>query len=566
MRACILTLFLGTGMTVFGQLDTTITLDQLRAPSSPGSVLLGVAESDIQRPTDPVEFSATLQQASNDYTQLPKNFAVDIAPWLIWGKPKSAREILGLDKSYAAPKENWSDLGTNLVRTFTLSIAVKDLSGSADAEEAIVQEQPQTGIGFKCSLFRGTATDGSAEQLKALGSAIEDIARVANLQFGNALERNPAYQHILAAVRETSTAPFAAPVAAGFGADLGTDLSFRTKLEEMVIAAGSGDQGWVTSASSSAFTLIPTIAPDQTYTAMIQEVATAISAQDLELAAVWARAAYLYALRLLAEERLSAYGRQLAGAPATELPYWQRSNNYYAAVVNDQAIESKLIAEARAEMARNDVSAAKSKALYAARAYEILLDREAPTAVAAEIHAAAEQAHRMASTYKMEREGFFWDIAGGLVLDHKDRRFDNSYITKAGLWTSLGNNSKKANITYQVQLRYLFQPDNPFLAEADSLEVKDIQLADGGARFSWDPNNGRFSLSLEALYRRAINTGAIDPTWRLVTNAGYDLGNNKRITFSFGRNFDATTTKSGNLITALNLILGFGHKTSSSGL
>ena len=64
---------------VHGQLDTsTITLDVLHAPVSPASVLLGVAESEIQRPTGLTSFMVSLRQGTNDFSQLPKNYALDL--------------------------------------------------------------------------------------------------------------------------------------------------------------------------------------------------------------------------------------------------------------------------------------------------------------------------------------------------------------------------------------------------------------------------------------------------------------------------------------------------------
>jgi hypothetical protein len=35
---------------------------------------------------------------------------------------------------------------------------------------------------------------------------------------------------------------------------------------------------------------------------------------------------------------------------------------------------------------------------------------------------------------------------------------------------------------------------------------------------------------------------------------------NKRLTFTFGRDFDSTITKGGNLIAAFTLLAGFGNK------
>jgi hypothetical protein len=270
-----------------------------------------------------------------------------------------------------------------------------------------------------------------------------------------------------------------------------------------------------------------------------------------------------YAYHLFVESRVAAMTATMGLVPAGQTVYWASGIAYYSDLANAPGLPRQTIRSARNAANAGDMATAKQQALQASRSDDMVAVLSGAPPKDPDLQNAVDRAYAQASTFRMVREGFFWDLAGGLVLDYMDRRFDNSYITKAGLWTSLGNNSTKTNITYQAQLRYLFQPDNAFMGEADTLEMRDIHLADGGARFSWDPNNGRFSISLEALYRACLNVDAIEPTWRLVTNADYDLGNNKRLTFSFGRNFDGTTSKDGNLVSALNLVLGFGHKNST---
>ena len=55
-----------------------------------------------------------------------------------------------------------------------------------------------------------------------------------------------------------------------------------------------------------------------------------------------------------------------------------------------------------------------------------------------------------------------------------------------------------------------------------------------------------------------LNDNVIKPSWRLTFNAEYSVGVNQKITFAFGRDFNGTITKSGNLIAAINFIRGFG--------
>ena len=76
LSAIILMLPLG----VLAQTGDTLSLDLLRAPSSPAFNLLGVAPSLIERPTDLNAFRVSIQNASNSFTQLPSEYSVEVAP------------------------------------------------------------------------------------------------------------------------------------------------------------------------------------------------------------------------------------------------------------------------------------------------------------------------------------------------------------------------------------------------------------------------------------------------------------------------------------------------------
>ena len=43
-------------------------------------------------------------------------------------------------------------------------------------------------------------------------------------------------------------------------------------------------------------------------------------------------------------------------------------------------------------------------------------------------------------------------------------------------------------------------------------------------------------------------------------NIDYAILKNQKLTFSFGKNYDGTTTKDGNLIATLGMVFGFGNK------
>ena len=74
-----------------------------------------------------------------------------------------------------------------------------------------------------------------------------------------------------------------------------------------------------------------------------------------------------------------------------------------------------------------------------------------------------------------------------------------------------------------------------------------------------DLSKENLSFSAEAIYRSVLGKSVIDPSWRLVLNAEYNLGANRKLTFAFGRDFDGTISKAGNLIAAINFIAGFGN-------
>lgn len=164
---------------------------------------------------------------------------------------------------------------------------------------------------------------------------------------------------------------------------------------------------------------------------------------------------------------------------------------------------------------------------------------------------------RLASGLKIVRKGVFLDFASGIVLDFPDNNFDNSRTHKAGAWFTGGYEGGE-NLSVLGIARYLFQPNKIFADDSAKLKTDDISTFDAGARIIVGGGKKRFAASLEGLYRSVLNKNTIPSSWRMVFNATYDIGQNRMITLSLGKNFDGTFVKSGNLIAALNLVMGFG--------
>lgn len=166
---------------------------------------------------------------------------------------------------------------------------------------------------------------------------------------------------------------------------------------------------------------------------------------------------------------------------------------------------------------------------------------------------------KIASEFQTARVGFTWDLAGGVSAQFPNKRFDRSKVYNAGIWTTLGYTAEKLGSALFL-LRFLQNPDKIFAKDNGVNDIGDITTLDFGGRYIYGPSQSKFNASLEAVYRSILSSNTIKPSWRLVFNADYAIWQNQKLTFSFGKNFDGTTTKDGNLIAALSFLAGFGNK------
>ena len=124
---------------VKGQIDSTITLDLLRAPASPASNLVGIAANEVQKPTLLKNFVVSLQKASQNFSSLPANFAVDIAPFQ-FGKSIKIHDFLTDQRS------GWQVLRNS----FVISLATKN-----GTNKTTNIDSTQLGLGIKFSIYQG---------------------------------------------------------------------------------------------------------------------------------------------------------------------------------------------------------------------------------------------------------------------------------------------------------------------------------------------------------------------------------------------------------------------------
>jgi hypothetical protein len=162
----------------------------------------------------------------------------------------------------------------------------------------------------------------------------------------------------------------------------------------------------------------------------------------------------------------------------------------------------------------------------------------------------------IAEKIKWKRMGFKLDLCGGAIFDFPNMDFRRGSITKVGIWLTGGYELK--NLTFLAIIRYLYNP-NQIIGVADSLVPKtQFHTLDGGVRLVYNSVNNKFLFSGEALYRSVFESNIIAPGWRFTINAEYEVMRNIKLNLSLGKDFDGSFTKGGNLITSLNLILGFG--------
>jgi len=164
-----------------------------------------------------------------------------------------------------------------------------------------------------------------------------------------------------------------------------------------------------------------------------------------------------------------------------------------------------------------------------------------------------------AATFKVERFGFFIDFAGGISLEYINRTFNNSRVYNAGAWLTFGANYQNGFSLMGIS-RFLQNPKKVFADDLGVLKNEDVSTFDAGARIIYNHPGSRFSLSTEAIYRSILTKNTIDPSWRWVLNAEYDIGNNQRLSFFFGRAFNGATSTDGNVIAALNFLKGLGNQ------
>ena len=148
----------------------------------------------------------------------------------------------------------------------------------------------------------------------------------------------------------------------------------------------------------------------------------------------------------------------------------------------------------------------------------------------------------LVSRLEMRRVGWKLSFAGGASIDFPERNVDNGRWRKLGIWTTFGYEQTKWGMLGLVRI-------------IGDQRNADFSSVDIGGRFVVDDIR-KMSLSVESVYRSFYASDNIADTWRLAFMLNYPLGKNKSLSLTFGRDFEGE--KSGNLISLINLVIGFG--------
>ena len=231
-----------------------------------------------------------------------------------------------------------------------------------------------------------------------------------------------------------------------------------------------------------------------------------------------------------------------------------------AAVSSSQNVLNSIAAAEGAAITALVVSPAYNNATAAMQS--IMIDT-ARNATRARLQNLSDSLKEIAKAIDFVRHGWKLDLAGGASVSFPNQQFNYGTINKAGAWLTGGYEGKGGFSTLFI-LRYLYNPDKVFADDKMLMHKDNVNTFDGGLRFLYD-NHDKFTISGEAIYRSMTQKTGVQSadelvsTYRFTINADYKIAANRLLTLAVGRDYDGTFRNDGNLIAALNLLLGFGN-------
>jgi hypothetical protein len=131
-----------SNMLLFAQNSNT-DFDNLKASNSPAFNMLGIANSDVEHPTELSDFAVNIKTATINLTAIPNNYAFEIAPFLLLRKQLNYKNV-------TVDRFNKTNIGDVLKQTFLFSFGMNQYFG----DKQNVDSTSKMAIGIKFAIVR----------------------------------------------------------------------------------------------------------------------------------------------------------------------------------------------------------------------------------------------------------------------------------------------------------------------------------------------------------------------------------------------------------------------------
>ena len=160
--------------------DTTdLTLDYLKVPTSAAFTLMGLAPTLIDEPKVPGDFLVSLNHATDDFTTIPRSYALEFSPAWVFDSENIDFSRLVSNK-----------LGDNIKQSLVLSLGINQVDDMTGVPGNM--NNTQVGFGVKASIIRGRvkSTFKEIDDMYKTLSAVNDSFYVNTSRW---LETDPEY-------------------------------------------------------------------------------------------------------------------------------------------------------------------------------------------------------------------------------------------------------------------------------------------------------------------------------------------------------------------------------------
>lgn len=154
---------------------------------------------------------------------------------------------------------------------------------------------------------------------------------------------------------------------------------------------------------------------------------------------------------------------------------------------------------------------------------------------------------------KAVKKGFFSDLHIGASTVVLNNDYNTIQLDRIGSWINfgydMGIDSTETSISLVGTAKYIMI-NTPLELEALAEQSHTHNIDVGGRAILLGYNN-KLEVSLEGITRARID---LKPDYRIAFNALLDVGNNKRLSLSLGRDYDGVIKRDGNLFSLINFI------------